>query len=117
MPKSSSAEGKASMVFRYALGKALVAAIGALAVIWLGAYYIFRPDTGLRNAAVQMFIGGYFLFAIMLAHIWRSGPIVLISHQGIEDRRLKIGLIRWDEIGMITVAMKPSYNSDVRPSF
>jgi hypothetical protein len=58
---------------------------------------------------ISKIIGGtgaaFFGLALIIlpARFLRRGPTVIIDHRGIEDRRLGIGIILWDDIASIDV--------------
>jgi hypothetical protein len=42
-------------------------------------------------------------FIVVPAMLFRTSPQVVINDEGIEDRRLKIGIIRWEDIRSLSV--------------
>ena len=62
---------------------------------------LFLPQGGLHRWLVPALYGIAFL--LLLQKLIRRGPKVILSNKGIEDRRLGIGLIPWEEISQLAI--------------
>lgn len=69
-----------------------------------GSYYCTTlPDLSLRLAG---WIGIAFFglgFVVIPAVFFQKGPQVTIDETGIEDRRLRVGIIRWDDVSALSI--------------
>ncbi|MHC4561592.1 MAG: STM3941 family protein [Planctomycetota bacterium] len=78
--------------------------LGLFIVLTLGAYAMSRMDDDLLRyfgyAGMVMFP---LVSLVVLWQLRRSGPVVVISDEGIEDKRQIAGLIRWDEVTKISI--------------
>lgn len=72
----------------------------------VGASYFCTTLPG-RTSPIVGWIGvgffglGFIAFPLMF---FRTGPQVVINDQGIDDRRLKVGVIRWDAIRSLSIS-------------
>jgi hypothetical protein len=71
----------------------------SLFVVFLSLFFFYFPDQPILN-----YLGGFglFLFGVLafgfLLQIFDRQPRLIINHEGIYDRTLKTGLIRWYDI-------------------
>lgn len=73
--------------------------LGLLGVMLAMCYFLTRlPDVLSRTIGwIGLAFFGLGLIAIPF-RLFRTGPQVIINDEGIEDRRMKIGVIRWEDI-------------------
>jgi len=76
----------------------------ALTCVMVGVSY-FCTTLGLLAQVVGWIGVGFFALGFIAIPVmfFRTGPQVLITDEGIEDRRLKIGLIRWEAIRSLSI--------------
>lgn len=85
--------------------KAKLVGLLGLTCVMVGVSYFCTTLPGLARPVVGWigvgFFGlGFVAFPIMF---FRTGPQVVINDEGIEDRRMKIGVIRWADIRSLTI--------------
>jgi hypothetical protein len=85
--------------------KAKLLGLLALTCAMVGASYFCTtlPDTLARGVGwigVAFFGLGFIAFPIVF---FRAGPQVLVNEDGIDDRRLKLGLIPWSDIRALSI--------------
>lgn len=76
-----------------------------LTCVMVGVSYFCTTEPGLIAQmvgwiGVSLFGLGFIAFPVMF---FRSGPQVIINDEGIEDRRHKIGIIRWEDIRSLSI--------------
>jgi hypothetical protein len=109
-PKAQSQPG-GTMQFRFSRSKALGFCALGLALGGLGGSVLCLagPDeTFIKVVAAALVFFGALVIAIMLYHLTRSGPVLSLSPEGLDYRRLDIGLIPWDEIDSISLVGTPT---------
>ena len=82
----------------------LLGLIGA-AFFVIGACYFFTTASSLAARVFGWFGVGVGSVVLVLAprQLLRTGPQVVINDEGIEDRRKKLGVIRWEDIRSIAI--------------
>ena len=77
----------------------------ALTCVMVGVSYFCTTLSGLLPQVVGWIGVGFFGLGFIALPImfFRTGPQVLITDEGIEDRRLKIGVIRWEAIRSLSL--------------
>ncbi|HKY32491.1 MAG TPA: STM3941 family protein [Candidatus Polarisedimenticolia bacterium] len=77
----------------------------ALTCAMVGVCYFCTTLAGLLPQVVGWIGVGFFGlgFIVIPVLFFRSGPQVLITHEGIDDRRLKIGTIPWEAVRSLSI--------------
>lgn len=71
----------------------------------VGMFYFLATQPDLFSQVVGWIGIGFFGLGLVALPVmfFRSGPQVVINDEGIEDRRMKIGVIRWEDIRLLSL--------------
>jgi hypothetical protein len=77
----------------------------ALTCVMVGGSYFCTTLLGLGARVVGWVGVGFFGLGFVAVPVMclRTGPQVILNDEGIEDRRLKIGIIRWEDIRSLSI--------------